>query len=269
MRILTIAIVLLATMGAEASDTALDRSFRNMYNLRFADAESEAGGFSKSNPQDPMGDVAFASALLFSEFERLHILQSELFATDDRFDSRNEQKVDPEKKKQFDEHLDTVDQKANQLLQKNAGDQQALFALALANGLRANYAALIEKRNFAALGFTRTATQYAERLLAKSPEFYDAYLAIGMGKYLVGMKPAPVRWILRLGGIKGDVDEGMRDLSVTAEKGRYLAPFARLLLAVGYLRKKNNQQAKEILMSLATEFPANPLYLREADKVGH
>jgi hypothetical protein len=265
MKSIVLGIILLACVRMEASDSALDRSFHHMYNLRFADAEVEASAFNKTNPADPLGDIAFASAILFSEFERLQILQSELFASDINFDSRPKRELDAKRRLEFENRLQSASTKARNLLLRDPQNREALFALALANGLRANYAALIEKRNFAALRSTKTATEYAERLLTNSPQFYDAYLAIGMGKYLVGMKPAPVRWLLRLGGVKGDVDEGMRDLAITAEKGRFLAPFARLLLAVGYIRKENRPEAKKILLGLATEFPSNPLYRREAD----
>jgi hypothetical protein len=54
---------------------------------------------------------------------------------------------------------------------------------------------------------------------------------------------------------------------LTATKGHYLLPFARLLLAVAALRDKNRLQAKELLQNLALEFPNNQLYRRELSRL--
>ena len=57
--------------------------------------------------------------------------------------------------------------------------------------------------------------------------------------------------------------EGVRLLKLTAEQGHYLAPFARLMLAVGELRDGRVEQGKAILIGLSQEFPQNTLYQRQ------
>ena len=74
---------------------------------------------------------------------------------------------------------------------------------------------------------------------------------------------APVRWILRLGGVSGDKQAGISELQLTADKGHYLAPFARILLAIAYVRDKDKPRARQLLASLREEFPENPLFGRE------
>jgi hypothetical protein len=154
-------------------------------------------------------------------------------------------------------------------LARDRNDVDALFALALTNGLRADDAALISKKNMAALSFTKSANSYAEKLLSRAPDYYDAYVATGMGKYIIGGKAAPVRWILRLGGFKGDQEEGIRELKMAAEHGHYLAPFARVLLAFDDLRHKRKVDARQIFADLRTQFPGNPLFAQEIAKLDH
>src|SRR5207244_4810860 len=125
-------------------------------------------------------------------------------------------------------------------------DLDGLFALTLASGLKADYAALIEKRNLASLHLAREATTWADRLLAVHPDCYDAHLAGGISRYLIGSISAPIRWILRVGGIKGDKQAGIAELQLTAERGHYLAPFARILLAIAYVREKDKPRAREM-----------------------
>jgi len=260
---------LIAALPAAGQTTAtlLEQSFRAMYNLHFDEARRLAGEHRRLHPGDAMADVTDASALIFSEFDRLKILQSEFFTSDKNFEGRSERKADPEIKARFDAALERAEQKAQSALKQDSQDKNALFAMALIHGLRADHAALIEKRDLAALGFTKTATTYAERLLKIQPDFYDAYLPTGLGKFLVGQRSAPVRWMLRLGGVKGNVQEGMGELKITAEKGHYLQPFARLLLAVGYLREDKRDEARRLLMGLRDEFPANPLFAQEVAKL--
>ena len=146
-------------------------------------------------------------------------------------------------------------------------DTDALFALTLVSGLQADYLSLIENRNLAALGPTRRATEWAQKLLAVSPDYGDAYLATGLSKYLIGSNAAPVRWLLSLGGFSADKRRGIQELEWTAEKGRYLAPFARLLLAIAYLRENDRPRARRMLEQLRDEFPENPLYSREITRI--
>ena len=72
-----------------------------------------------------------------------------------------------------------------------------------------------------------------------------------------------MRRILHLYGAQTDKNEGLDKLRLTAEKGHYLQPFARLLLAVAALRDHNRNHARDLLRELAQEFPNNHLYSRE------
>jgi hypothetical protein len=90
---------------------------------------------------------------------------------------------------------------------------------------------------------------------------------LGVENYLLGLNPAPVRWVLRMTGAQTDKQEGLERLRLTADKGHYLAPFARLLLAVAALRDKDRQTARTLLAGLAKEFPGNQLYVTELARI--
>jgi hypothetical protein len=251
----------------QSVESLLDGSFQAMYNLQFDQAFQRAEQAKALSKDDPLPWVAQACAVLFREFDRLHILRSEMFSSDDNFDARPAYNWVPDAKKQFDQALGQAEKLAHDLLNRNKNDVKALFAMVLINGLQADGAALITKKNMSALSYIKTSTNFAERLLALSPGYYDAYVATGMGKYIIGGKSAPVRWILRLGGMKGDQDQGVKELTLVAERGRYLAPFARILLAFNDLRQKNKTAARQKLASLHDQFPGNPLFVQEMAKL--
>jgi hypothetical protein len=102
-------------------------------------------------------------------------------------------------------------------------------------------------------------------LLAVCPDCYDALLATGFSKYIIGSMAPPIRWILRMGGLPADKEGGMADLETTAEHGHYLAPFARILLAIACVREKDKARALQLLTELGRDFPANPLFPREIE----
>jgi hypothetical protein len=139
--------------------------------------------------------------------------------------------------------------------------------MTLSSGLRADYAALIEKRNLASLHYTRQSANWAKQLLALKPDYYDAHLATGISQYIVGSMSAPMRWILSVGGLSGDKKAGIVELQMVAQHGHYLAPFARILLAIAFVREKDFPAARATLVSLRDEFPQNPLFAREIDRL--
>lgn len=258
----------LAAMASPSPDApALDRGFQQMYNLDFSGAHATFRSYQQANPSDSLGHVGNAAAYLFSEFDRLHILESDLFTDDHKFENRGRPNPDPAVKIEFEKELSRSDELVQQALAGNPHDKNALFSRVLANGLRGDYTAMIEKRNFASLGYMKTSRAVAQQLLAIDPTCYDAYLAVGVENYLLGANPAPVRWFLQMTGSQTNKTEGLERLRLTADKGHYLAPFARLLLAVAALRDKDPQTARTLLAGLATEFPGNVLYAKELAKI--
>ena len=254
--------------SAQQVDSALDQSYRSMYNLQFDEALRQTESAKALDRNDPIPWMAQACAILFREFDRMHILRSELFSNDNAFIDGPAIPWNAQNRAAFDAALVGAEKLAQQRLQRDKNDSRGLFALTLVTGLRADDAALIGKKKFSALSYTKSANGYAERLLAVSPDFYDAYLATGMGKYIIGGKAAPVRWVLRLGGLKGDQEQGVKELRLVAAHGRYLLPFARILLAFDDLRHKNKAEARKKLEWLHAQFPNNPLFMQEIAKLG-
>ncbi len=245
----------------------LEPGFRDMYNLQFEAAHAFFQDWERTHPEDPIAPASNAAAYLFSEFDRLHILESEFFTNDAAYLERKRPLPDPGTKRAFLAELDRSDHVAADALAKDPNDGNALFAKIMVLGLRGDYAALIEKRDMAGLSYIKAGRGLAERLLATHSDYYDAYLAVGVENYLLSLKPAPVRWFLRMTGAQTDRELGLQKLRLTAEKGHYLLPYARLLLAVAALRDKDLSQAKTLLAGLATEFPANHLYAKELAKL--
>ena len=260
---------------AEASDslissphrTPLDQGYIDLYNLDFGGAHREFQTWIQAHPQDPLGTASDAAAYLFGEFDRLSIIDVQLFADQSRFDSRGKLTPDGNVRRAFEDRADQTNRLADAALARNPKDANALYAKTLVCGMRSDYALMIDKRDVQALSYSKQASALSRQTLADNPSMYDAYLASGVENYMLSLKFAPVRWLLSMTGAGTDREEGLRLLRITASQGHYLAPFARMMLAVAAIRDGKPQQARDILTALSQEFPRNSLYTRERDRI--
>jgi hypothetical protein len=245
----------------------LSTGFRYMYNLDFSAAHKTFETWQEVHPEDPLGAACNAAAYLFSEFERLHILDIDLFTDKKRPQPTDQLPPDPKIKIAFHDELAKADDIAERLLAQSPQNRDALFARVLTDGLRGNYAALIENKKDDALDLLKASRSMAEKLIGIDPKYYDAYLAIGIENYVLGLRSAPTRLLLRLSGAQTSKEKGIANMTITAEKGKYLAPYARLLLVIAALRDGDRRTAKKLLADLAREFPHNGLYQLELGRL--
>ena len=250
-------------LSTPLTGTPLNDGYHSLYNLDFAGAHAHFQQWMSSHPEDPLGPASDAAAYLFNEFDRLQVLDIELFADDNRFESRQRPPVDPVMEKGFNERADQADRLADAALVRNSKDANAYYVKAVTSGMRADWSSLIDRREYGAFKYSEVASKYAKQALTLDPTLYDANLAVGIENYMLSLKAAPIRWILGMTGAGTNKQEGVRLLKLTAEQGHYLAPFARLMLAVGELRDGHTQQGKAILVGLSQEFPQNTLYQRQ------
>jgi hypothetical protein len=261
---LSIFLVLLCTaVAADSSPASLDHGFLLLYNLDFDRAQEQFASYQQQHANDPMGPVAEAAGLLFSELNRAGALGTHFFDRDSSFRSRPMPKADPVLRDRLNSAPQRVEVLGGPHLASDPNDRGALLAMTLVNGLRADYTALFENRSRVALHYTRNATNYARQLLAICGGCYDGYIATGISRYLIGSMSAPMRWILRMGGFPGDKRQGMAELRFVSERGHYLAPCARVLLTIAEIREKNFTGARQLLRQLHDEFPGNPLFTQE------
>jgi len=258
-----------APLAAQIYDHSpgLDQGYFYMYDVNFAAAHNVFQQWLNQHPEDELAAASDAAAYLFGEFDRLHIIDVELFVDQSRFDNRSRLTPDPAVRKAFDDRTAEATRLADAALARNPKDVRAFYTKTLICGMQSNYALMIDKKDLAALSLTKQASGYAKQVLALDPHMYDAYLASGVENYMLSLKPAPVRWILGITGASTDKEEGIKLLTLTANQGHYLAPFARMMLAVAAIRDGNPQQARSILIALSKQFPGNNLYDRQLARI--
>lgn len=245
----------------------LEAGFHLLYELKLEEAHKQFEAWQESHPQDPLGSAFDAAAYLFEECYRQGVLTSEFFLDNKRFLGKIPLKPDPELRAAFFAAVKQAQDLAQVRLKTHPDDTNALFAMALSAGIQADYASLIDKHQRDSLKMIRLADTYSKKLLVVAPDAADAYLGLGMANYFIGSLPAIKKFFLRFSGIHGDKKAGIKQMEIAAAHGYYLRPFAKILLALAALREKKPEVARIQLSELVAEFPENPLFASELEKL--
>jgi hypothetical protein len=243
---------------------SIQQAFERLYNFDFTGAHAVLDRHLAGRPDDAMGHSVRAAVLLFYELDRLAVLENEFFENDRRIaDERNKPKPDPGVRARFFQAVEGAQARANAVLAARPDDPDALYALCMSHGLLGDYTALIERRNLATLAIAKRSNSCAQRLLRAHPEVHDAWVTVGFTEYLAGSLPFFVRWFVRFEGVQGSKQVGIAIMQKASQSGRYLSPFAKILLSIAYLREKKLEESRRMLAEFNRDYPENQLVRRE------
>lgn len=261
MRILTVNICLAASaLALLGQDRPLGPGFTHFYNNEYNQALVIFEQQVRAHPDDATACNAVAQAILYREMFRDGALESQLVTGSNSFLRRSRMEVSPEDKAQFMSAVDRAISLSSKQLQRNPKDVGALYSLAVAHGLRANFLFLVNKSWIQALHESVAARRANDQILEIDPSFVDAHLFHGISEYTVGCLPAYLRILAAVDGFHGDKEDGVRQLQLVyahGVRGRY---DAAILLAALYRRDHRPDDAIPLLKTLASTFPRNYLF---------
>jgi hypothetical protein len=252
-----------AQVAKTDTESAVKRAYARLYNFDFKGAQEILDRQRQVDPLAPLLVSTKAAAYLFSELDRLRILELDFFTDDDKVVDRRKLIPDPAIRQKFFQTVEESDRLANARLVSKPDDADAILALCMTTGLVTDYAALIEKRRFGSFALAKKSHIWAHKLLDLKPPVTDAYMTFGTAEYIVGSMPFFVRWFVHLDQVEGNKKKGIEELELVAKDGKYCGPFARMLLAVIAIREKRPWDAETLLAGLAADFPENPLIRQE------
>jgi hypothetical protein len=250
-----------------ADPPTLDEAVHKLYNFNFKGAHETIDKIIAAKPQAPLPFAFRAATYLFYELDRLGTLEGEFLSGDDWAYDKKKLKPDPAVREQMLQALKETESRADVALKLNPNDKDALFSLTIAQGVTADYMALIDKRQFASLSPSKRSNNYAQQLLKIDPKFYDAYMTAGFSEYVVGSLPFFVRWFVKWDNVSGSKEKGKENLALASREGRFFKPFAKILLAICALREKRPRDAQKLMADLSRDFPENHLFRKELGKL--
>ena len=151
---------------------------------------------------------------------------------------------------------------AKEMLDNNEDDIDALFYIGNAYGYNGRWYGKTGSW-IKAYWYGRKGTNYLKKVIKKDPDYYDAYLGLGMYRYYVDVLPKFIKVLsFLLGGLEGDSEKGIDEVILASSKGNLTRGEAKFLLASEiYLNfEKNYETALPLLKKLTTNYPHNHLY---------
>src|ERR1700687_5298781 len=240
--------------------------FDLLYEQKFAEAREVFASWESCNSEDPFGEVAVAASYLFEELSRQGVLTSDFFLNEKKFLHGIDGRPDPGRVRHFHDAVARACELARERQKTNPKDGEALLALTLAAGMESDAESILQKKHLAGLKRMKKANGYAKQLLEQHPDATDAYIAPGIANYIIGSQSGGSRFALWFGGIHGDKKLGMEQVAKTAENGRYLRPFAKIILALAARREKQDALAQRLFRELSEQYPDNQLFASEYAK---
>ncbi|MGB7921636.1 MAG: hypothetical protein WCF57_00190 [Pyrinomonadaceae bacterium] len=237
--------------------------FEALYNLDYEGANRRFKEIARAFPDHPAGPQFLAAALWAQTLNSSRRLQASLYSSDS-FYTKTEDKVDPRTVEQFRELTRVAKQLAEVRLKRDPRDVEALYFLGAAEGLRAAFAAAVQRSFKSALGDGSRCVDRHRQVLKLDPAFHDAELTIGLYDYTVGSLPLPVKLLVSIGGVHGSKKRGLETLVRVTKEGHWARDDARSLLIVLYKREKRFDDALVVSRELSTRYPRNYLIKLES-----
>jgi len=249
--------------GADSQDFDRLRQHGNeaIYNLDFQVARSDFQRMSELRPDSPAPYVYLASCLWLETLNKSRRLSPALFSKLSFYAQKSDSdKTDPERDRAFNDLIERAMAASAAALQKNPRDAQALYYQAGALGIRAAYVGTVQRSFKHAISDANKAAELQSKVLKLDPQYYDAYLSIGLYDYIIGSLPFFWRLLARLAGLGGGSKErGIEHLETVVSNGRFANDDARVFLEAIYDREGNQDKSLELVDYLRKKYPRNYL----------
>jgi tetratricopeptide (TPR) repeat protein len=239
------------------------RGFDALYNLDYDAARSAFKEIERLFPDHPAG-AQFQAALLWSRtLNESRRLKSSLYGSDEFYEG-SEDKVDDRVVDEFRDYTRRARLLAEARLKRDPKDVEALYFLGATEGLKAAFAAGVQRSFMSALRDGSRSVDRHRDVVRLDPEFRDAELTIGLYDYVVGSLPLPVKLVASLTGARGSKKRGLETLARVTREGRWARDDAKALLIVLYKREKRFTDALALARELGDKYPRNYLFKLES-----
>jgi len=156
----------------------------------------------------------------------------------------------------FTAYSDTAIEKGLELLDQDSNSDTLLYLLGSNYSYRAIAFAAAENY-LDAVWAGKKSNSYLEEAIEINPEKYDAYLGLGLYNFAAGQTPGAFRWVLKLAGIGGDKELGIKYLKLAADEGTYCKTEAQYYYSQVI---PDSVEGMKYLTKLVNKYPENLLF---------
>lgn len=238
-----------------------------VYNLDYTTARAKFEEIRQRLPDHPAGDLYLATLIWLDQLNKSRRLQTGIYQNESFYagaDKAREETegdaVDPATDRLFRDTINRAKTKALALVNRtNRKDPEALYFLGTVYGVMGSYDASVARKFIGALRNGSRCVDYHQQVVRLKPDYYDAYMSIGLYNYIVGSLPFPLKALAAMVGTRGSRSKGIAMLEDAMNKGRYISDDARVILIAIYQNEKRPEEALKLLQNLSGRFPRNYL----------
>lgn len=233
-----------------------------LYNLEYDKAIASWEQLSQAHPRDLPVQNHLLQAVVLKELYRLNALDTTLY-TDNGFLTGKPLPGDPIIRARIQALAEANIALAEQRLQADPNDVDALYARGVTKGLRLVYVGIVEKGFFAALKNAIASRNDHERVLQIDPAYADAKLIVGVHNFVLGSLPFGMRLLVGMAGIGGNKKKGLELLSELGATSAETSTDARAALALFLRREARYADALKVAHDLSVQYPKNFIFALE------
>lgn len=149
---------------------------------------------------------------------------------------------------------------AEEMLDKNEDDIDAMFYLGGAYGNLGRYYSM-DKSWWSAYWNGKKGKNYLQDVIENDPQYYDAYLGLGIYHYYADELPKLVKFFSFILGIEGDKELGFKELRLAISKSKNTRTEAMFFLGAIYTDiEKDFEKALPIFKDLFDKYPNNSIF---------
>jgi hypothetical protein len=235
------------------------KGFDHVYNLDYEEALAAFENLRQQYPRHPGPPLYLALTVWQRELFRRQDLGLDRLVAPESFIQANGRQMPAEDRNTFLKDVGESQAFSQAILKERPGDRDARYFLGAAHGALAAFALTIDHDKRETFRQGRQAYQYHLGIVMEQPDYYDAYVTLGLYEYVVAKLPWYVKWIAQIAGYKGTEERSFKYLRTAATKSEFASVNARNLLVVLCLREKLYDEALQNAQFLQHQYPRNVL----------
>lgn len=221
-------------------DDDVKAGLTDIYNLKFEDANSKFKEMQRKYPTDAKGYF----------YESLTYYYAAVTSRDDKI---------------FDKYLELTDnilEITDKALDKNENDIDALYYKGLTHSYRSLVMLNLNKSLLKAASNGNDGYRILSDIVKRKPDYYDAYMGLGLYKIAIGFVPEKFQWLLSIIGFDGNIRNGLDLLKTSMEKGRFTKTEAKVYYSISAITEKEDDNIISVNFAkqLIDEYPESPIF---------
>jgi len=233
------------------------KGFDRIYSLDYEGARIAFENLRQQYTKHPGPPLYLALTLWQHELFRRQDLRLDRFASPESFMQATARPMPPEERNAFFRYIGESQAACQAILKERPGNRDARYFLGATHGALAAFALTIDHDKREAFSQGKEAYRHHLQIVEEQPDYYDAYVTIGLYEYIVANLPWYVKWIAQIAGYSGTEERSFKYLHLAAAKSEFVSVNARNILVVLCLREKLYDEALENAQFLHSRYPDN------------